>query len=107
MSAIFAAILVALVSEDVWIFLHGGRSMIGKYLAADRPYTLAQFEQLRDSMTYVQVKEIMHSPGEQIGHVNMGFVIDDSYRWMNPGGSNMILIFQNDRLIMKNQMGLP
>ena len=81
--------------------------MIGEYLAADHYYTLAQFEELRDGMTYAQVKEIMHSPGEKIGHVNMGFVIDDSYRWMNRGGSNMILIFQNGQLVMKSQMGLP
>jgi hypothetical protein len=69
--------------------------------------TKAQFDQLRDGMTYDQVKQLLGDPGEQIAHQNLMGLTDDMYRWTNWNGSLMMLMFQNGRMISKNQFNLP
>jgi hypothetical protein len=75
--------------------------------------TLAAFYNLRDGMSYRQVVATLGREGTLEGEsVTPGFPNGElritSYAWPGRGmiGANMSVMFQNDRLTMKNQFGL-
>jgi hypothetical protein len=75
--------------------------------------SLADYNQIQTGMSYTQVESIIGSPGTETAHTHMDGVsgvmpsIDDViYSWQNADGSNMLAMFQNDRLTTKAQAGL-
>jgi hypothetical protein len=75
--------------------------------------TKAKYDQVREGMSYREVVHIMGSRGEENASSRMegvpGVMRDlttKAYSWVNPDGSNMTALFQNDKLIVKAQFGL-
>lgn len=56
-------------------------------------------------LSYAQLANLV-GPGELASETNTDGIVTKGYRWINPDGSFMILIFQNGRLVSKNQSGL-
>jgi len=70
-------------------------------------YTLAQFESLETGMTLGEVEELLGAEGELLSTIAIDGMLEHSSRmWQNPGGSNMVLNFEGDRLTGKTQFGL-
>jgi len=55
--------------------------------------------------TYASLAPLI-GPGELQVSSDSDGIKTESYRWTNPDGSNMSLMFQNDVLVMKSQYGL-
>jgi len=75
--------------------------------------TSYEFSRIVNGMSYRQVVDIIGAEGELIssGHLEgVAGIMEDvdtvMYQWVNPDGSNMNAMFQNDRLINKAQLGL-
>jgi len=75
--------------------------------------TMASYSQIQNGMTYQQVVQIIGHPGTESSSNHMDGVpgvmasVDTvMYQWVNPGGSNMNAMFQNNKLIEKAQFGL-
>jgi predicted Zn finger-like uncharacterized protein len=88
--------------ERGWFGLFGGPAV-----------TQSEYQKVTNGMSYSQVAQIIGEPGEETSRSNvedvpgMAAKIETvSYQWINPDGSNMKAIFQNDRLITKTQAGL-
>lgn len=76
-------------------------------------YSLNQYNQLSDGMSHKQAVSILGDQGISTGESVMPGVPGvmekiktESFSWKNEDGSNMIIMFQNDKLIMKSQFGL-
>jgi hypothetical protein len=80
---------------------------------SSRHFTISQYMDIRDGMTYEQVKEITATDGKK---VNRSHIINEeegidilmvSYSWENPDGSYMVITFlDNNIVIRKEQSGL-
>lgn len=75
--------------------------------------TMSAYQQVANGMSYRQVAQIIGEAGEETGRSNIGgvpgvqaSVETVSYQWVNPDGSHMNAIFQNDKLMTKAQVGL-
>lgn len=68
--------------------------------------TLAEYEQIREGMTYEQVKTIIGTPGQELSRSDLAGYTTVMYSWSNTNGSNMNAMFQNGRLVNKAQFGL-
>lgn len=68
--------------------------------------TLAEYEQIREGMTYGEVIAVIGSPGEELSRSDMAGYVTVMYSWSNANGSNMNAMFQNGRLVTKAQLGL-
>jgi hypothetical protein len=73
-----------------------------------RGVTLAQYNQLREGMTYTQVVNILGREGVEISSSNVGNIRTVMYKWEGTGsiGANMSAMFQNGKLMSKAQYGL-
>ena len=73
-----------------------------------RDVTLAQYQQLREGMTYEEVVRIMGPPREEMASSNVAGMRTTTYVWTGSGprGANMNVVFENGRLFMKAQFGL-
>jgi hypothetical protein len=69
--------------------------------------TMANYTQIVNGMSYQQVKDIVGTEGKEMSSSELAGFITISYSWQNSDGSNMLLIFQNDKLVTKSQFGLP
>jgi len=69
--------------------------------------TAAEFDMIREGMTYQQVVGIIGAPGEQMSSSDIAGYRTVMYSWTNSSGSNMNAMFQNGKLIQKAQFGLP
>ena len=65
--------------------------------------TMAMFEKIAIGMTPAQVTEITGSPGRPMSEVEMAGIRTVARQWMNDDGSNMIVTFQGDKVLMKAQ----
>jgi Domain of Unknown Function with PDB structure (DUF3862) len=73
----------------------------------ERGVTAANYEYIRDGMTYSQVVEILGERGQEISSSSIGGVQTVMYQWTTRGGfGNMNAMFQNGKLITKAQFGL-
>ena len=80
---------------------------------SSKQFTMSQYMDIRDGMTYEQVKEITATDGKK---VNRSHIINEeegidilmvSYSWENPDGSYMVITFlDNNIVIRKEQLGL-
>ncbi len=68
--------------------------------------TLAEYEQIREGMTYEQVRGIIGAPGQELSRSDLAGYTTVMYSWSNPNGSNMNAMFQNGGLVNKAQFGL-
>ena len=71
----------------------------------DAKVTLEQFNNVKEGMTYEQVKEIL-GEGQIISESEIMDYTSVMYEWINKGGSNMNGVFQGNTLNMKSQFNL-
>lgn len=78
--------------------------------APSKTVTYSDYMQIKNGMSYSQVVGIVGSQGKEMSRNHMdgvpGFM--DSietvgYMWQNGDGSNLLVVFQNDRVVQKNQ----
>jgi hypothetical protein len=72
------------------------------------PVTMERYNKAQVGMNYQQVVNIMGQEGEQQGMSFdiIGLKTTIVYNWVNPDGSNMNAVFQNNLLVSKSQSGL-
>jgi hypothetical protein len=108
-------VIVALIGVGFFIYMQagGGGSSSGSSFSLQPVVTMAEYQQLQNGMSYQQVVQVIGQPGEEASRNHMDGVpgVMESvetvmYQWINPGGSNMNAMFQNDKLIQKAQFGL-
>lgn len=89
----------------------GGTSLFGRMAlpnsSAPPVVTLGEYNQIREGMSYEDVRRIIGASGEELSRSNIAGYITVMYSWANSDGSNMNAMFQNNRLISKAQLGLP
>jgi hypothetical protein len=70
--------------------------------------TLAQFQQLRDGMSYSETISVLGRAGTEQSRSNIADIVTVMYSWPGSGalGANMNAMFQNDKLVTKAQFGL-
>ena len=75
--------------------------------------TMAEYRQIRNGMSYQQVVQVIGQTGEEVSrnHMDgvpglMNSIETVMYQWVNPGGSNMNALFQNNKLVQKTQFDL-
>jgi len=80
---------------------------------SSKKVTLNEYLAVNDSISYSAAVNIIGNYGEEISRVHTDAIpgIMDSfdtimYQWVNPDGSNMTAMFQNNKLISKAQFGL-
>lgn len=98
-----AVILVIILS----IFMSGCGSK------PESKYTLNQYNKLTTGMSHSECMRILGDQGVQSGEsVTPGIpgvmpqIKIESYTWQNKDGSNLIIMFQNDKMTSKAQAGL-
>jgi hypothetical protein len=75
--------------------------------AGDSGVTMAQFNQLRNGMTYDQVIKVLGSRGQEMSRSEIAGIETVMYQWEGSSfGGNMNAMFQNGKLIQKAQFGL-
>lgn len=68
--------------------------------------TLAEYEQIKEGMTYAQVTSLIGAPGQEMSRSDLAGYTTVMYSWSNHNGSNMNAMFQNGGLVNKAQFGL-
>ncbi|MBL7189162.1 MAG: DUF3862 domain-containing protein [Phycisphaerae bacterium] len=111
----FLVIVLAAIGIGVWYSggFSGGTDSSGRFVMPQRVtasppvVTKAEYDQIKDGMSYTQVRRIIGAVGEEQSRSDLGGTTTVMYAWMNANGSNMNAMFQNHELIMKAQFGLP
>lgn len=73
---------------------------------AKKALTMAQYEKLRNGMTYKQVVDILGSEGEELSRSEIGRNKTIVYMWKDDNFSSISAIFFNDKLMSKSKSGL-
>jgi hypothetical protein len=68
--------------------------------------TAEKYAALETGMRYYHVVQKMGSPGREMGRNKIGDIETIAYAWVNPDGSNVYVIMQNNELTSKSQYGL-
>ena len=68
--------------------------------------TKAMYLQISEGMSYHQVARIIGAPGEEMSRSILAGYTNVMYQWVNNDYSGMNAIFQNGRLVTKEQFGL-
>jgi len=68
--------------------------------------TLGEFNQLQIGMTYDQAKAIIGAEGAFMTGSQMTGFKTAGYQWDNADGSNAMLVFHDDKIIVKSQVKL-
>jgi hypothetical protein len=68
--------------------------------------TQEKYAQILEGMTYQEVRDVIGTDGEELSHSDIAGFTTVAYSWRNPNGSNMMIMFQNGRLVSKTQFGL-
>lgn len=110
--AICTVVIVGLIAYFSVQWLEQPRSMssIGVsrgILAPQAKYTMSQFVQMQDGISYEKAVKIMGDPGVKLSENNMAGFYTVVYMWQNEDGSNMNALFQNNQLKNKAQARLP
>ncbi len=112
--AVLGLLVVAVVA--IWYVVVRGTSTTtpeGRFVMpnvpAQRPpvVTKAEYDLLSEGMSYREAVAVIGAPGEEISRSDLAGFTTIMYSWMNPNGSNMNAMFQNDKLVQKAQFGLP
>lgn len=115
-----AALAILVTIAVVWVLVSNGvfrpsaRPESGRYVAPQVPVlqdppvvTRAEYDQLREGMTYEEAVRIIGVRGDEQSRSDLAGITTVMYSWMNDNGSNMNAIFQNNKLVTKAQFGLP
>ena len=112
-----AAVVIVLAGIGFWVWFSGGfsggadssgRFVMPQPIATSPPVvTKAEYDQIREGMSYSEVRRIIGAPGEEQSRSDLAGISTVMYAWMNANGSNMNAMFQNDKLVTKAQFGLP
>ena len=84
-----------------------GRAVLPQFPGQSAVVTKAEFDRIREGMTYDEVRSIIGAPGEVLSSSDMVGIKTVMYSWMNDNGSNMNAMFQDGKLVQKAQFGLP
>jgi len=110
-AAMLALVIFAMIMWTSGLFSvadNTGRAVLPPTFGAAPPVvTAAEFDMIREGMTYQQVVGIIGAPGEQMSSSDIAGYRTVMYSWTNSSGSNMNAMFQNGKLIQKAQFGLP
>ena len=68
--------------------------------------TAEKYAALETGMAYYDVYRLMGSPGREMSRNKIGDIETIAYAWVNPDGSNVYVILQNNELTSKSQYGL-
>ena len=68
--------------------------------------TLGEFNQLRIGMTYEQAKAIIGAEGALMTESDLAGAKTAGYQWDNADGSNAMLVFHDDKIMVKSQVRL-
>jgi len=68
--------------------------------------TKALYNRIQTGMTYSEVVTILDQNGQELSRTEIAEIMSVMYQWVNEDGSNMNIIFQNDKVIQKAQFGL-
>jgi hypothetical protein len=68
--------------------------------------SLAEYEQIREGLTYEDVCAIIGDSGQELSRSEIAGYSSVMYSWKNENGSNMNAMFQNGKLVTKAQFGL-
>lgn len=108
--------IVGVAFAGVGLFIYfqfSGNGLSGGGFSLQPVVTMEEYQQIQNGMSYQQVVQIIGQPGEESARNHMDGVpgVMESletvaYSWVNPGGSNMNAMFQNDKLMQKAQFGL-
>jgi len=85
------------------------KATVASYLPAPQRISMLDYGLLSDGISYDMAKTLLHGPGRELSRCNtpeLGMTTV-AYSWQNANGSNVQLIFQNDRLVIRAQAGLP
>ena len=67
--------------------------------------SLAAYDRIRPGMSYEDVGSFI-GQGTEINRTARGDIRMVMYEWRLPGGANVNMVFENNRLIQKAQFGL-
>ncbi len=68
--------------------------------------TKDEYQKIKTGMTYSEVVAIIGAEGEEMSSSGEGRFRTIMFMWQNTSGSNMTVMFQNDKLNTKAQFGL-
>ena len=68
--------------------------------------TKAAYDRIETGMSYREVVALIGWEGEELSRSELAGYITVMYAWKNPTGSNMNVMFQNDKVVSKAQFGL-
>lgn len=68
--------------------------------------TKANYEQIKNGMSYKQVVDILGSEGSEMSNSEIGKYKTVTYKWDSDNYSYIIVTIQNDKLMFKSQNGL-
>lgn len=104
----WVGILIACVAILVIFYMMGAfDGTLGKQL------TIEKYNRIQHGMSYDQISRLLEQPGQEQSSSHIpgitgvtGSITTKIYGWQNKDGSNIIVMFQNDRVINKAQFGL-
>jgi hypothetical protein len=99
-----AAIMALVVFALVAVVFVAPRLLLGA--GSGGGITLSQFSRVQTGMTVQEVQSVMGDAGKLTVDQNIAGMTGQVYQWQNPGGSNVIVQFQNGKVIQKAQAGL-
>lgn len=109
-AAFFVFIFITVYS---YISFTGKSSSLILHSVNQQIVTFSEYQRIENGMSYHQVVEIIGAQGQESSrnHMDGAPGVMDAietvmYQWINPNGSNMNAIFQNDKLMQKAQFGL-
>ena len=68
--------------------------------------TLADYNQIKNGMSYKQVEVVIGSPGTEMSSTEYGEYKTQTYKWDGENYAMLYAVFQNDKLISKTQNNL-
>lgn len=68
--------------------------------------TMANYQRIETGMSYAEVVAILGAEGEELSSNELAGIKTVMYQWNGGFGANMNVMFQNDEMVQKAQMGL-
>lgn len=103
---LFVVIMTTLIAVDNYNKRHANDPLPEKINTPEM--TLSEYYELKMGMSYLEVCKIVGGYGRLTGENKIGGIHTELYTYEGEGraGANVLLIFQNDKLVQKNESGL-
>jgi hypothetical protein len=69
-------------------------------------FTLNKYYEIQNGMSYSEVVRILGDRGQELSRSEIGGYTSSMYQWINPSGSSLTVMFSNDLVASKAQLGL-